>query len=132
MGPSFPASGRRIGGVRHLVGVWNPSYAADAMDATVAMLLARARDFREGKLPEEDVYVWWGKVKSSNRQQPLPHLKDILSMDSDLAPGDGAKREVHLYLTDYRSLYVGHIAEITDGDIGADEEEADHVPAYYR
>ena len=38
------------------------------------MLLARAREHREGKIDEEDVYVWWGKVKSSNRQQPLPHL----------------------------------------------------------
>ena len=56
---------------RHLVSVWNPSYAADAMDATVALLLARARDHREGKIHEEDVYAWWGKVKSSNRQQPL-------------------------------------------------------------
>ena len=34
---------------RHLVSVWNPSYAADAMDATVACLLARARECREGK-----------------------------------------------------------------------------------
>ena len=38
--------------VRHLVGVWNPSYAADAMDATVAMLLARAATFRESSADE--------------------------------------------------------------------------------
>lgn len=117
---------------RHLVGVWNPSYAADAMDATLAILLARARDYRANKIDEEDVYVWWGKVKSSNRQQPLPHLKDILAMDASLSSDTGAEREAHLYLTDYRSLYVGHIAEITADDVSADDEEAAHLPVYYR
>lgn len=122
--------------VRHLLGVWNPSYAADAMDATVALLLARARDFRDARIDEEDVYVWWGKVKSANRQQPLPHLADILSMDIGLSPDadsdSGEGHELHLYLTDYRSLYVGHIAEITPDDITSDEAEQHHVPAFYR
>ena len=53
-------------------------------------------------------------------------------MDAELAPEDGAEREVHLYLTDYRSLYVGHVGEITSADIGSDEDERDHVPAFYR
>ena len=117
---------------RHLVSVWNPSYAADAMDATVALLLARAREHGEGKIDEEDVYVWWGKVKSSNRQQPLPHLADIIAMDADLSSDDGADREVHLYLTDYRSLYVGHVAAIVSGDELDLEDETNHAPAYYR
>ena len=118
---------------RHLVSVWNPSYAADAMDATVALApRPRARAIATEKIDEEDVYVWWGKVKSSNRQQPLPHLADILSMDADLSSDGGAQREVHLYLTDYRSLYVGHVAEITAEDVLADGDESDHVPAYYR
>src|SRR5262245_27031975 len=117
---------------RHLISVWNPSYAADAMDATVALLLARARDYRERKIEEDEVYVWWGKVKSSNRQQPLPHLADIVAMDAALSPEGGAEREVHLYLTDYRSLYVGHVAEIVVGDELDLEDEADHAPAYYR
>lgn len=117
---------------RHLVGVWNPSYAADAMDATAALLLARARDFRAGRIEEEDVYVWWGKVKSANRQRPLPHLGDILAMDADLSSDAGAEREVHLYLTDYRSLYVGHIAEITADDVAAEDDDSEHVPEYYR
>jgi hypothetical protein len=116
----------------HLVGVWNPSYAADAMDATVALLLARVRDFRAESIDEEDVYVWWGKVRSSNRQAPLPHLGEILAMDAQLSAEDGAEREIHLYLTDYRSLYVGHIAQIVDDAIQDDEEEREHVPAYYR
>jgi hypothetical protein len=49
---------------RHLVGVWNPSYVANGMSATVAMLLQRAREFREGRRDEDSVYVWWGKAKS--------------------------------------------------------------------
>ena len=118
--------------VIHLVGVWNPAYASDAMSATVALLLARVRDFRQDKIAEEGVYVWWGKVKSSNRQQPLPHLQDILAMDATLSSDDGAESEVHFYLTDYRSLYVGHVAEVTSDDIPDDEGECDHVPAYYR
>jgi hypothetical protein len=115
--------------VRHLLGVWNPSYAADAMDATVALLLSRVRDFRAGRLEEDDVYVWWGRVRSSNRQQPLPHLADILAMDDGLGGDAGVDREVHLYLTDYRSLYVGHVAEIVKE---IDDDESECVPAYYR
>jgi hypothetical protein len=114
----------------HLVGVWNPSYA-DAMSASVALLLQRAREFREGKREEDGVYVWWGKVKSSNRQQPLPHLNEILAMDADLQAEDGPEREVHLYLTDYLSLYVGHVAEITADDLREDDEEVEHVPGLY-
>jgi len=43
---------------RHLVTVWNPAYAVDAMDAHVAVLADRARRHREGDLtPEEEVRV---------------------------------------------------------------------------
>jgi hypothetical protein len=112
---------------RHLLGVWNPSYAADAMDAHLRLLLANISTFRSGKLPEEDVYVWWGKVRSPYRLERLPQLPQILAMDADLDP-DG-NRELHLYLTDYRSLYVGHVYEITADDVRRDE--ASHVPAYY-
>lgn len=117
---------------KHLVGVWNPSYAADAMDATVACLLARMRDLRQGRIDDEDVYIWWGKVKSSNRQAPLPHLAEIVAMDEELSDEDGPKREVQLYLTDYRSLYVGHIAEITQDDVANEDDETRHVPSFYR
>jgi hypothetical protein len=48
-------------------------------------------------------------------------------MDAGLS--EGADREMHLYLTDYRSLYVGHVAEIVR-EIG--DDEAEYVPAYYR
>jgi hypothetical protein len=112
---------------RHLLGVWNPSYAADAMDAHLRLLLANTAAFRDGKLPEEEVCVWWGKVRSPYRLEHLPQLPEILAMDRDLDP-DG-ERELHLYLTDYRSLYVGHVYEITEEDVRGDE--ASHVPAYY-
>ncbi len=38
---------------------------------------------------------------------------------------------MHLYLTDYRSLYVGHVAEITSDDPRESEDGADTVPAFY-
>lgn len=114
---------------RHLVAVWNPALAENALDASVQMLLEAAREFRDKKLNQDDVYVWWGKVRSSNRQQPLPHLADILALDTDLDGDDGRKCEMHLYLTDYRALYVAHVGEITAENVL--ETEPDRVPAFY-
>ena len=114
---------------RHLVGVWNPSYEADAMDAHVRILLGAARERHEGKRDDDDVYVWWGKVRSPNRQKPLPHLKEILAIDDVLASDDGEEPELHLYLTDYRSLYVAHLGAVEAQDMSDDEG---HVPDYYR
>ncbi len=39
---------------RHLVSVWNPAYAVDAMDAHVNVLVERARVHRKGALANED------------------------------------------------------------------------------
>jgi hypothetical protein len=69
---------------RHLVSVWNPSYEADAMDQHLSVLLANATRFRKEECSEEDVYVWWGKSRSANRQQPMPHLGDVLAIDAEL------------------------------------------------
>lgn len=113
---------------RHLLGVWNPSYEADAMDAHIEVLLGHARAAREGRLENDDVYVWWGKLRSPYRQAPLPHLDEVLALDAQLAGDD----EVHLYLTDYRSLYVAHLGGVSGDDVRADPHEAAHVPAYYR
>ncbi len=121
---------------RHLVAVWNPSYDADALDAHVALLLQHARAFRadaraeDDEQSEDDVYVWWGKLRSPYKQEPLPHLGDILALDHTLS-GDDAL-EHHLYLTDYRSLYVAHLAEVRADDVRSDEDEVAHVPHYYR
>ena len=114
---------------RHLLGVWNPSYASDAMDAHLRVLLNNIAGFRSGTVKEEDVHVWWGKVRSKNRLDDLPHLPEILGMDAELDDQGESGREMHLYLTDYRSLYVGHVHEITAEDVAKDE--GDHVPAYY-
>jgi hypothetical protein len=116
---------------KHLVSVWNPSYEADAMERHLSVLLANAARFRKGEGDEEDVYVWWGKIRSANRQQPMPHLGNVLAIDAELGK-DGetvaAEREVHLYLTDYRSLYVAHVAGIVTDDMRDDDG---HVPAFY-
>jgi hypothetical protein len=112
---------------RHLVTVWNPAYARNAMDEHLRVLRDWGRRYTEGSASDDDVYVWWGKVRSSNRQRPMPHRADALAVGGQ-AGDDG--REVHLYLTDYRALYVADVIEIC-GDVLADGE-ATHVPSYYR
>jgi hypothetical protein len=110
----------------HLVDVWNPSYAADAMTAHLAVLLESARRWTARETDEEP-YVWWGKVRSPNRQQELNHLPQVLAIAAELATDE--ERECHLYLTDYRSLYVGQVDEIRQDDVRA--TDAAHVPGYY-
>lgn len=111
---------------RHLVAVWNPDYAVDAMDAHVNLLIERARAHRDGRLAnEDDVHVWWGRIASPRRADPLPHLADVLELDDQIQ--DGVL--THLYLTDYRSLYVADLSEVTVDDVRA--RGAD-VPGYYR
>jgi hypothetical protein len=111
----------------HLVTVWNPAYAADAMEAHLAVLLDRARRYEREEFPIEDVYVWWGKVRSSNRQQPYPHAADVRGIARAL--DDGQRDEVQLYLTDFRSLYVADMSRIVEGELPT--AERDRVPAYY-
>ena len=95
---------------QHLVGVWNPAYGNDVMESHILLLRDKAQRFRGGDDEEDEVYVWWGKIRSSRRQEALPHIHDILSIEKELGDNDGdAQREVQLYLTDYRSLYVCHV-----------------------
>ena len=113
--------------MRHLLAVWNPSYANDAMEEHLAILLARAAAAGDRILDDERVYVWWGKVRSSNRQQPLANHGDIQRLASDL---EAEQRDsFDLYLTDYRSLYVAEVDEILEGDLP--HEERSQAPAYY-
>ncbi|HEX6573505.1 MAG TPA: hypothetical protein VF042_00925 [Gemmatimonadaceae bacterium] len=116
---------------RHLVGVWNPSYGADVMESHILLLRDFAQLHRAGEIDEEQVYVWWGKIRSSRRQTALEHLDDILSIESELGEND-AEREVQLYLTDYRSLYVAHVGQITADDVREDEGELLHLPQVYK
>src|SRR5512141_1766013 len=83
---------------RHLVGVWNPSYGADVMESHIMLLRERAEQFRDGHEDEENVYVWWGRIRSSRRQEALPHIADVLALESELGQADGdAEREMQLY-----------------------------------
>lgn len=112
---------------RHFVDVWNPSYASNAMEAHLAVLLDHAARYDAGDADEDSLYVWWGKVRSPHRRQPLKHLETVLAIGREL--DENPEREGHLYLTDYRSLYVAHVDGITTDDVRA--SSPDHTPPYY-
>ncbi len=117
---------------KHLVAVWNPAYGTDVMETHITVLRELAQKFRSGTVGEDDVYVWWGKIRSTRRQEALPHLPVILALEKELGSEDGdAEVEMHLYLTDYRSLYVAHIGCVTADD-PRDDEGTEHVPEIYR
>ena len=112
----------------HLLAVWNPTYEADALQLHLEVLLTAMREERENRRERDDVYVWWGKVRSVNRQAPLPHLPDVLAIDAQIDTEGADAREVQLYLTDYRSLYVAHVAAVRPGDSFTPDAQ---VPDYY-
>ena len=114
---------------RHLVTVWNPTYAGDALEAHLRVLLDWDARATAGSCTDDEAYVWWGKVRSSQRQQPMPHLTDILALAHDAEADANESRETHLYLTDYRSLYVADVTHIDLTDPRTDD--AAHVPGYY-
>jgi hypothetical protein len=111
----------------HLLTLWNPSYTGDALDAHLTVLLKWAEEHAHGRADPEDAYVWWGKIRSKNRDGRLPHHAEVLALDEQVQAG----AETHLYLTDYRSLYVAHVGEITDDDVRTDAGELEHMPGYY-
>ncbi len=110
----------------HLLTVWNPTYEADALQLHLEVLLTTMREARDGTREHDDVFVWWGKVRSVNRQAPLPHLTEVLAVDAQIDSEEAA--EVQLYLTDYRSLYVAHVGAVKNGRDFTPEVQ---VPAYY-
>jgi hypothetical protein len=105
---------------RHLLTVWNPSYQGGALGLHAEVLVAQHR-------AKSELGVWWGLVRSPNRLQPLPHLEEILALDDDIARRRDHGDELQLYLTDYRSLYVGDVTEVSKDPVGAGGE----VPRYY-
>jgi hypothetical protein len=114
---------------RHLLTLWNPSYASDAMDEHLRVLLDWAGRYRRGEVDEDEVYVWWGRIRSPNRKGALPHAEEISALDEQVRGGI----ETHLYLTDYRSLYVAHLGEITPDHLSREApDELHHMPDYYR
>lgn len=117
------------GSPRHLLTVWNPALTADPLDEHLGILLDWAKRRDRGEANDDDVYVWWGKVRSHNRSEELPHAREILALEAQIMAGT----ETHLYLTDYRSLYVGLLDEITADDVLREHPgEADHMPSYYQ
>lgn len=95
----------------HLLTVWSPVVGPNAMEQHLRVLQDAAREHASGRASSEDVYVWWGKIRSENRQAPLPHLEEILAIETEPTRDDPGQ-ETHLYLTDYASLYVAHLGEI--------------------
>jgi len=99
------------------------------MDAHLRILLGWAEKVRAGEASKDDIYVWWAKLRSINRTGPLPHSDEVSAISEQVEQGE----ETHLYLTDYRSLYVGHVGEITEEDVpGEAAGERDHMPEYIR
>lgn len=132
--PRHSASPLEVTAPRHVLTVWDPSRGPDPLQAHLQFLLDRRRREKSRELSDDDVYVWWGKIRSPNRQQPLPHLDQIVALDELLQGEEGPDAEVHLYLTDYRSLYVGHVGEVTLDDVRhpADSDvEPEQVVALY-
>ncbi|HWO87546.1 MAG TPA: hypothetical protein VNL98_00190, partial [Gemmatimonadales bacterium] len=113
----------------HLVAVWNPIFGPNVMEMHLETLLDFVRRFRAGQVEEDDVYVWWGKLRSPHRRRPLAHLDQILALDTEIARDDPGP-ETHLFLTDYRTLYVAHVGEVTSDDVT--QLDYAHVPEYYR
>ena len=114
----------------HLLAVWNPRLTGDAMEAHLRVLYQAAREYRSGRVKHDDVYVWWGKVRSENRLAPLPHFDQILEIETELSRDDEAE-ETHVFLTDYQSLYVAHLGEVTTDDPRKEREERKRIPSYY-
>ena len=112
---------------RHFVSVWNPAYARDAMEQHLELLLSFADRHRARQVEEDARYVWWGKIRSPNRQAQQKHLDDVRAIAVELDAG--SRGETQLYLTDYRSLYVAEVDEIQFGALP--EPERAHAPAYY-
>lgn len=110
---------------RHLVTVWNPAYATNALEEHLRVLLDQAAAYDANMATDDDVHVWWGKVRSTNRMAPAAHLDAVREIGTAL--DNGAANEVVLYLTDYRSLYAGEVDEIRVGG----DAPASNVPAYY-
>ena len=113
---------------QHLVTVWDPAFGTDVMLVHLQVLLDAAEKCHKG---EHDPYVWWAKLHSPHRPEPLPHLAEVLQVGAAAKEGE-ADEETHLYLTDYRSLYVADVGEVTEDDPRKEDTEAAFVPSYYK
>ena len=107
---------------------WAETHRGGVVGSSAPSAPPDSHQFGEGE-GDGPPFVWWAKVRSPNRQQPLPHIDDILAIQDQIE----AEVETHLYLTDYRSLYVGQLDEITADRIRSDTpDEVEHMPSYYQ
>ena len=77
----------------HLLALWNPSYADDPLEAHLAVLLDRVRQWRAHTIADDEVAVWWGLTlrcaqgdRPSLRSGGQPRSGD----ESDHQASDGA------------------------------------------
>ncbi len=109
---------------KHLLGIWNPTHGTNTMDEHIKILVRHTDQYRKKKQAEEDCYVWWGKVQSQSRGK-LDHEDDLLDIETEEHRNDPAP-ETHFYVTDFQSLYVCHVGEITTADVR--KTHRSHVP----
>ena len=64
----------------HLLTVWNPTYSDDALDAHLSVLLDWAHRRGVGEAEPDDIFVWWGRIRSKNREGRLPHHERVLAL----------------------------------------------------
>ena len=80
---------------RHLLTVWNPLYTDSALDAHLSVLLSWDGKRKENEAEEDEVYVWWAKIRSRNREGRLSHHSKVRALDEQVKAGV----ETHLYLS---------------------------------
>ena len=73
----------------HLLAVWNPAYSGDALDVHLSLLLEWSRRRGAGQAEADDVYVWWGKIRSKNREGRLKHHDQVTALDTQAQAGTG-------------------------------------------
>lgn len=74
-------------GPTHLLTVWNPSYAEDARDAHLRVLLRGAERRDRGDAEPDNTYVWWAKLRSPRREGDLPHAADVIALNDQFEAG---------------------------------------------
>ena len=113
--------------VRHLLSAWNPVAGAAPMETHLRVLHDGARKYRMKAWTEDEVYVWWGQPRRRGRDVTVPDLAGLEIEPTRNDPGP----ETHLYLTDFASLYVGHLGGVQTADPHLDRREV-RVPSHYR
>ena len=89
----------------HLVTVWSPSYASDAMEQHLGLLLHLAGEYDKGAIGDENCTSGGARCARLTGKPPQANAEDIRRIAKELDAGE--RDEVQLYLMDYQSLYVG-------------------------